>query len=329
MDIGKVPENILKRSVFKYIHHHRNEITAYPGIGEDCCAIDIGEDEILVFSTDPVTGADKGAGGLAVHINANDIASSGAEPAGVLVSIIMPPGTEEAYLKEIMEDISHACDGLGIEIMGGHTEVSGIVNKTVINITCAGKVKRNHFIPAGGLSAGDEIVMTKWAGLEGTSIIAQSKAGILRKTLPERLIEKAVSFKNFISIVPEAMIAAKNGATAMHDVTEGGIFGALWEIGEASGTGIIADLRKIPIKQETVEICEVFNINPYMLISSGSLLIGCLHGNQLVEELNKNGIPAAVIGRAAKGNSRIIVNGSETRYLGPAASDELYKVINV
>lgn len=112
----------------------------------------------------------------------------------------------------------------------------------------------------------------------------------------------------------------------MHDVTEGGIFGALWEIGAASGVGITADLRKIPIKQETVEVCEVFDINPYMLISSGSMLIGCLHGNELVEELAKKGIEAAVIGRATEGNDRIVVNGEETRYLGPALSDELYKI---
>lgn len=327
MEIGKVPENILKRSVFKQIRHHRPEILAWPGIGEDCCAIETGKDEILVLSTDPVTGTDKGAGRIAVHINANDIASSGAEPVGILLSIIMPPEAVEADLKGIMKDIGLACEELGIEVIGGHTEVSDIVKRTVINITCAGKVKKDCFIPTGGLLEDDEIVMTKWAGLEGTSIIAESKADILKKTLPAGLIEKAASFKEYISVVKEAGIAAKNGATAMHDITEGGIFGALWEIGEASGTGITADLRKIPVKQETIEVCEVFNINPYMLISSGSLLIGCPHGNKLVEELAKDGIPAAVIGRAVKGNSRVVTNGSETRYLGPAGSDELYKVI--
>ncbi|MDE6616035.1 MAG: AIR synthase family protein [Lachnospiraceae bacterium] len=327
MDIGKVPENILKRSVFKYLHHHRKEVLIHPGIGEDCCAMEAGSGEIMVFSTDPVTGAEKGAGRIAVHINANDIASSGAEPVGILASIIMPPDASEASLKEIMKEISQACDELGIEVMGGHTEVSDIVKRTVINITCAGKVQKGHFIPAGGLSEGDDIVMTKWAGLEGTSIIAESKAEILQETLPKVLIETAASFKEYLSIVPEARIAAANGATAMHDVTEGGIFGALWEMGEASGTGITACLHKIPVKQETIEVCEVFNINPYMLISSGSLLIGCPNGNQLVEELLMNGIPAAVIGRAVKGNARVVTSGAETRYLGPASSDELYKVV--
>ena len=116
------------------------------------------------------------------------------------------------------------------------------------------------------------------------------------------------------------------GVSAMHDVTEGGVFGALWELGEASGVGITAHLDKIPIKQETIEVCEVFHLNPYMLISSGSKMIGCEKGNLLVEKLNEAGINAAVIGRATEGNDRIIVSKDETRYIGPAGSDELYKI---
>lgn len=326
MEIGKVPENILKRAVFKQIHHRRPEVISTPGVGEDCCAVAVNNDEMLVFSTDPITGTDKGIGRLAVHINANDIASSGAKPIGILTSIILSTEACESDLKQIMRDIEDVCNELDIEIMGGHTEVSDAVKRTVINVTCVGKVKKDKFIQTGGLCVGDELVMTKWAGLEGTSIIAAEKAEILKKTLPCELIETATSYKNYLSVVPEAEIAAAFGVTAMHDVTEGGIFGALWEIGAASGVGITADLRKIPIKQETVEVCEVFDINPYMLISSGSMLIGCLHGNELVEELAKKGIEAAVIGRATEGNDRIVVNGEETRYLGPALSDELYKI---
>lgn len=326
MEIGKVPENILKRSVFKQIHHRRPDVLIYPGVGEDCCAAAAGSDEIMVFSTDPITGTDKGIGRLAVHINANDIASSGAEPVGVLVSLILPPESEEDTLRQIIKEIEETCDSLGIEVMGGHTEVSDAVRRPVINVTCIGKVKKGCFIPTGGLKAGDELVMTKWAGLEGTSIIASEKADILKKTLPAGLIEKAASFKDYLSVVPEAAVATGIGVTAMHDITEGGIFGALWEIGEASGTGITADLRKIPVRQETIEVCEVFDINPYMLISSGSMLIGCVNGNLLVEGLAKKGIPAAVIGRATEGNGRVVVNGEETRYLGPAVSDELYKI---
>ena len=326
MEIGKVPENILKRAVFKQLHHRRPEVLLHPGVGEDCSAVAVGEDEALVFSTDPITGTDKGIGTLAVHITANDLASSGAEPIGILTSIILPEYTEEPDLRRIMMEIEGACNELSIEVMGGHTEVSDVVNRPVITVMGVGKVKKDKLLSTGGLKPGDELVMTKWAGIEGTSIIAAEKEEILKKTLPKELIDEAVSCKKLLSVVPEARIASECGATAMHDVTEGGIFGALWEIGAASGVGITADLRKIPIKQETIEICEVFDINPYMLISSGSMLIGCPQGNLLVEKLMHNGINAVVIGRATEGNDRIVVNGDETRYLGPAGSDELYKI---
>ena len=144
--------------------------------------------------------------------------------------------------------------------------------------------------------------------------------------IPEQIIDAAAAMRDYISVVPEAAVAVNAGVTAMHDVTEGGIFGALWEVGEASGVGIIADLDKIPIRQETIELCEFYDINPYMLISSGSMLIGTPHGNKLVDELAEQGIPAAVIGRATEGNDRIIRSGEETRFLEPAGSEQLYKI---
>ena len=168
--------------------------------------------------------------------------------------------------------------------------------------------------------------MTKWAGLEGTSIIAAEKEEKLLETLPQELVDVAKGFKEYLSVIPESKIAMEVGVSAMHDVTEGGVFGALWELGEASGVGITAHLDKIPIKQETIEVCEVFKINPYMLISSGSMMIGCEKGNLLVEKLEEAGINAAVIGRATEGNDRIVVSRDETRYIGPAGSDELYKI---
>lgn len=326
MDIGKVPENILKRAVFKQIKHFRPEVLFRPGVGEDCAAMEIGEDEVFVFSTDPITGASKGMGTFSVHITANDLASSGAEPVGILTCIILPPRTREKKLREIMEEIALTCRELNIEVIGGHTEVSDVVSRPVITVTGVGKAKKGQLVSTGGLYPGNELVMTKWAGMEGTSILADELGQELCERLPAHIIDAARHLKDSISVVPEAAIAMQTGVTAMHDVTEGGIFGALWEMGEASDVGIVADLKKIPIRQETIEICELFGINPYMLMSSGSMLIGTDHGNLLVEKLEEHGIPAAVIGRATEGNDRVVVNGEEKRFLEPAGSDQLYKV---
>jgi hydrogenase maturation factor len=326
MEIGKVPENVLKRAVFKQLHHRREEVVLTPGVGEDCSAIEAGEDEMLVFSVDPITAATTGAGKLAVHITANDLASSGAEPVGLMTSILLPPRTREKKLRELMQEMEAACSELNIEIIGGHTEISDAVTRPVITVTGIGKVKKDALLSTGGLKPGDELVMTKWAGLEGTAVIAAERKEKLLETLPKELVETAASFYQYLSVIPEAAVAMRTGVSAMHDVTEGGIFGALWEMGAASGVGITADLKKIPIRQETIEVCEVFDINPYRMMSSGSMLIGCANGNRMVEELEQQGIPAAVIGRATDTNDRVIVNTYETRFLEPAGSDELYKI---
>ena len=113
----------------------------------------------------------------------------------------------------------------------------------------------------------------------------------------------------------------------MHDVTEGGIFGALWEMAEASDIGLEIFLKKIPVKQETIEICEFFGINPYELISSGCMLIAAKDGTGLVHELEKAGIYAVLIGKATKGKDRLLFNEEEKRFLEPPKADELYKVI--
>lgn len=329
MKIGKVPENVLKRAVFKQIHRRRPEVLLHPGVGEDCAAVALEPDEAFVFSTDPITGAELGMGTLAVHITANDLAAAGAEPVGILTSIILPPNTREIKLRRMMEEIEFACRELNIEQMGGHTEVSDVVNKAVITVTGVGKVKKDQIISTAGLQSGDELVMTKWAGLEGTSIIAAEHREELQQKLSPELLDIAAGFMQYLSVVPEAAVAVQTGVSAMHDVTEGGIFGALWEMGEASGVGIIADIQKIPIRQETIEICEFYGLNPYQLISSGSMLIGCPKGNLLVENLQQAGIPAAVIGRAVEGNDRVVLHGEEKRFLEPAGSDELYRIAKI
>lgn len=328
LETGKVPESVLKRSVFKKLTVKRPEVLVHSGIGEDCSVLAAGEDAI-VLSTDPITGTAKDIGKLAFHITANDIASSGAELMGMLLTIILPPGSTEQELKQIMEDVTTQAAVFGVEILGGHTEVSEAVNQTLVSVTGVGKLPADRVVKTGGLKPGQDIVVTKWIGLEGSSILAKEKEEELNRELPPELVEQAKGFDQLLSVVPDAKIAMETGVTAMHDVTEGGIFGALWEMASASRVGLDVDLKKIPIRQETIEICEVFDINPYMLISSGSMLIGTDHGSRLVEELKKAGIHSAVVGFATEGNDRIIRNGEETRYLEPPKVDELFRALSM
>ena len=327
MKVGKVSENVLKRAVFKQIRRRRGEVLVSARIGEDCAAVELGEDEVAVLSTDPITGTAHEIGTLAVHVTANDIASSGAEVIGILTSIILPDGTREIALRRIMQEVEEVCKELNIEVMGGHTEVSSAVNQPLITVTGIGKIKKSKLLTTKGLEPGDELVMTKWTGLEGTSILANEKFEELTKRYTADFISTAKTFIKYISVVKEAKIACDMGACAIHDITEGGVFGAIWEMASASNLGIEVELKKVPIRQETVEICEYFDLNPYQLISSGSLLIGTKHGNKLVEALEREGIAAAVIGKAVEGNDKVIIQEDERRYLEPPKSDELYKVI--
>ncbi len=326
MKIGKVPENILKRSVFKQIHTKRPEVVLGAGVGEDCAAVKLADDETLVLSTDPITGTAQDIGTLAIQITANDLASAGAEPVGVLLTVLLPETVEEPELRHMMRQVEEACGAVNVQIMGGHTEVTAVVNQPLISVCGVGKVKDGRLISTAGAEPGMDILVTKWIGIEGTSILAKEKEKELRTRFSAPFVEKAQRLDAFLSVVPEAAVAVQSGVGAMHDVTEGGIFGALWELAEASGVGLEIDMKKIPIRQETVEVCEFFGINPYQLISSGCMLMAAADGNALVRALERERIPAAVIGKATDGNDRVLQNGGERRFLEPPKTDELYRV---
>ena len=168
--------------------------------------------------------------------------------------------------------------------------------------------------------------MTKWTGIEGTAIIAKEKEEVLKTYYNSEFIERAKDMSQHLSVVKEGKIAIDFGVSAMHDATEGGIFGALWEIGESANLGLEIWLEKIPIKQETIEICEYFNLNPYKLISSGVMIIISNSGQALVEALEKENIPAAIIGKTVEGNKRVVIQADSIRSLEPPKSDEIYKV---
>lgn len=327
MKVGKIPETVLKRSVLKQIRTHRPEVLLGASVGEDCAAVALAEDEMFVLSTDPITGTAKDIGNLAIQITLNDLASAGAEPIGVMLTFLLPERISEAKLRGMMEQAEAAAHAANVQIMGGHTEVTKVVNQPVISVVGVGKAKKGQLISTGGTRPGMDIIVTKWIGLEGTSIIAKEKEEQLLERLPASLVDTAKNFDRYLSVLPEARIAVKSGVSAMHDVTEGGIFGALWELAESAGVGLEIDVKRLPIRQETVEVCEFFDVNPYELISSGSMLMAAEDGNGLVKALQEAGIPACCVGKATEGNDRVLVAGEERRFLEPPKSDELYKVV--
>ena len=234
---------------------------------------------------------------------------------------------EEPEIRKMMQDAEETCEKLHMEILGGHTEITNVVKQPLISVTGVGKMKKENLRTVSQIRPDQDIIVTKWIGLEATTILAKEKEDELKKRFPAVLIDTAKDFDQYLSVVPESRIAVEHGVSSMHDITEGGIFGAFWEMASGAGVGLEVDLKKIPIRQETVEICNYFRVNPYQIMSSGSMMIAADDGHELVRKLEQAGIHAVVVGRTNSGNDRILRNGEDVRYLDKPQPDELYKVM--
>ena len=338
MKIGKVSESVLKRSILKQIKTKRNEVLNGAGIGEDCAILVFKETENCAVSTEPIVIENGKTVRHALIKAANNLAAGGAEPVAVMITVMLPESIEEAEIKALMTEAECVCSELKVQLAGGHTSVSGAVNKPVLTVTGIGKkiqtvadkvYKKEGWkvgVTTGSKMSGLDIVATKWMALEATAILAKEKEADLLTKYPTHLVEEAKEFEKYLSVVPEAANAVKSGALAMHDASEGGIFGALWELAEKLGVGLEIDLKKIPVKQETIEVCEYFDLNPYELLSGGCLLIATSDGFDLVNRLAKENISAAVIGKTTDNNDRVVIKDEERRFLEPRKTDEIYKV---
>lgn len=317
MRTGKLSENRLKRAVLKKIEYKSSALVLGPSVGRDCSRIRLGETDDMVFAANPVSGPAERLGTKAFYRMANDIVCAGAVPAGMLVQIFLPEGCKEDVCKSIMAEIATLASEYQVDILGGHTEVMATVSEPLLSVTGVGRVKPGVQLDSSGLQPGMDIVMTKWAGAPAASELARVEQEKLRTRLSRDFLERAEKYSAYISCIRDAEIAAKAGAGALHNVSENGVFGALWEMAEASGVGLEIRLKDIPIRQETVEICELFDMNPYMAASEGVLLAGTTDGPGLVRMYEDAGICAAVIGQVSGNNDRVVCNGEERRFLVP------------
>ena len=326
MDIGKVPNSVLRELILNKIRCLRNEVILRPGIGEDCTAVNL-QGDLCVLSTDPITGTASEIGRLAVHISCNDVAACGAEPVGLMATILAPPSATTAELDLVMKQICDTAASLNVDIIGGHTEITAAVNRFVLNSVAVGRVSGTALVTSSGARPGDSIIMTKAAGLEGTAIIAHDLDEELAGVFGDEFVKRAKGFINEISVVKEGVIAGRYGVSSMHDATEGGILGALWELTEASGYGARIDAGKVMVRFETRELCRHFGIDPLRLVSSGCMLITCQDGEGLVRRLKDENINAAIIGEITQGKERTAVSSGVETKIDPPGPDELYKVL--
>jgi len=330
---GKIDYELLRELLSSFKLGER--VVVGPKIGEDAAAIDMG-DRYLVVATDPITFATDLIGWYAVHVNANDIATMGAKPLWFLASILLPEGkTDEVLVAEIFSQIKEACEFLGVEVVGGHTEITPELPRPIVVGTMLGEVDKNRLVTSSGAQVGDVVLVTKGVPIEGTAIIAREKASeLLSRGIPEELVERAQRFlfEPGISVVRDALIACSvANVHAMHDPTEGGLARGLWELAEASQVTIEVDAESFPIVPEGKRLCQVFGLNPLGTISSGTLLI-CVaeeEADKVMEALERENIPVARIGKVTgKGEANVLVAlpDGRTERLPDFPKDEIVRI---
>ena len=342
MRTGKLPESALKRSVLKQVHTGNHQIgrpfssmilenTKGAAIGSDCAFFAASSGQVLAWCAQEaaVAGkADVDDAAILIRKCVNNLATAGARPTSAQISIMFPEDWEEPKVKELVAAVTDACAKNGLWIAGGDTNVTSYVTRPILSVTAIGTVQEGELHDVSAAKAGQDLVLTKWIGLEGTTLLAKAFKEKLLKRYPSYLVEEAISFEKYFSIAEEAKIALENGAKAMHDVSAGGVFGALWELAEGAGLGLTVDLKKIPIRQETVEVCEVCGVNPYEMRSCGSLLVTTQDGEALVSALEAAGIPAVTIGKLTESQDRIVQNGEEIRFLDrPKGADAAWEAV--
>ncbi|MDR1509847.1 MAG: hydrogenase expression protein [Synergistaceae bacterium] len=266
---GKLSAEALARSVFGALGAPRPEVLIGPAVGEDAAVIRWTAGKFLVFASDPVVGAAKGAGKLLVRVNVNDIASKGGEPAYIAVTIISPPSMGEEFVSSIMREIHEECLRNGIAIVGGHTEFNDMYDRPVLSAALIGTAER--LFSARDIRSGDGIYVTGHIGIEGMAILALDRPDLLRGILSEDEIASVAGWMDETSVLEESRLLRKC-ASFMHDPTEGGFRGGLSEICRLSGLSADIDEDAVPIHEYTSRAARALGFDPKSLVASGGML---------------------------------------------------------
>ena len=315
MEPGKIEEKIFKRSVLKYIKQNNSP------------------EEKNRFSTATIVVEDRISILSGISKAVNNILAAGAKPEHAVLNLSLPSKTCESELKELVKYINELCEDSEITVSCVEAEVLPCISKPVVTYTCAGSLKNDSF-DLRKASPGQQIVMTKAIGIEGTAIITARKEECLKERFSSSFLRQCLKFKNHLFIKKEVMLADTlcdlNGnklVNAAYNVSDRGIYAALWDLAEEAGCGLMAYLKDIPVWQETIELTELYDIDPYRMASSGSVLFLTDNGELLAQKLCENGVPAAVIGSLEPGNDRVVISSdNEKRYLEPPRGDEIYKI---
>ncbi len=331
LPIGKLPASLLAELLAR-APLRDPRVRVGPGIGLDCAVLELA-DTLLVFKSDPITFTAEDIGRYAVDINANDIATTGAQPRWFLVTLLLPAGATTAELAEsIFDQIYDGCRRLGVDVIGGHTEITHGLDRPVIAGTMVGEVAASGLVTPRGARPGDRVLLTKGVPIETTAILAREFGERLRGALSAQELDRARGFLEDpgIGVLGDARTALAAGkVTAMHDPTEGGLRMALWELAQASGRSLYVDPGAVPVPELAARVCRVFGLDPLGAIASGALLLTTPepHVGAIRLALEGSGVRCAVIGEVRRGPAGVWLQtprGIEP--MSPPLRDEIARV---
>lgn len=325
LPLGKIPIETLNSTVLSLTGAASDRLVTPPKAGLDFAAIKLAQG-FMVVSSDPVTGVSRDVGHYAVMVSANDVATSGNRPQFAESVVLLPEGSTPKDVKSLAKQVHEAAKEAGIAIVGGHTEVTPGLKRPVVVATVFSFV--DSFVTSGDALEGDVIMMTKTAGLEGTAELAK-EAGVAPAGLAASVLRRAQGLISQISVTEEAVAAFRTGRVhAMHDCTEGGVLGAVFEMSLASGLGFVLNEAEIPVAPETKEICDRLSIDPIRLIGSGSLLLAVERGAEAdVEGALRPICSVTRIGQFRSGRRVMIGKDGRSRSVSKAPEDELWRVL--
>jgi hydrogenase expression/formation protein HypE len=326
LKLGKLPPDVLEKYLLGMTGAKSRDLVIAPSLGVDFGVVKHGG-TMLIVSSDPVTGVKERVGWYAVNVSANDVATSGNRPQFLQSIILLPERATVRDVAKISAEMDRTASSLGITIVGGHTELTPGLRRPIVITTAFAFA--SSYVTAADAREGDSILITKTAGVEGTAICASDSSAIGGRLDPD-VIRRAKGFFRKLSVVDEAAAAFDTGYVhAMHDCTEGGVLGAVYEMSRASKLGFELLESSMPIAPETLAVCTALELDPLRLISSGTLLLSVRAGREaeVVRSVVKVGSRASIIGRFRKG-SRALVHrdGSEER-ITDAPTDELWRLV--
>jgi hydrogenase expression/formation protein HypE len=300
--MSKFSLDVLKRRVFAHTQSDDPDVILGAVFGEDAALTRVGGD-ILASHLDPIVGAVKEIGWLAVHVTCNDIAATGIPPRWILPLVLVPRREDEALLGEIMRDARRAADELGVSIIGGHTGYSAGLSRPLVAVTALGVAAGRRPVRTEGARVGDRVVVTKAIGLEGTAILAHDFADVAQRLgLGDADLAEARALMTRISCVPEAL--ADSGASSMHDVTRGGVLETLLEMAQLSGVMIEVDADQLPLPPIIARFAKAFEFDPLKMISSGTLAatVPPEREDEVLRWLGELGVAVAFVGTVSAGS---------------------------